>query len=50
MMMHMTKHGVFTPRNMQKYVGSSLPTFRSSWELKAFISLDKNDKILKWRL
>lgn len=43
-----TKHGVYTPKNMKKYIGSSLPVFRSSWELKAFISLDNNDKILKW--
>ena len=43
-----TRHGVYTPKNLSKYIGSSLPVFRSSWELKAFISLDKNDKILKW--
>jgi len=43
-----TKHGVYKPQNMQKYIGSSLPVFRSSWELKAFMSLDKNEKILKW--
>ncbi len=43
-----TKHGTYKPQNMQKYIGNSLPVFRSSWELKAFMSLDKNDKILKW--
>ncbi len=43
-----TKHGTYTPINKEKYIGSGLPTFRSSWELKAFMSLDRNDKILRW--
>jgi len=43
-----TKHGVYKPVNLNKYMGSTLPKFRSSWELKAFMSLDKNDKILRW--
>jgi len=43
-----TKHGVYKPQNLQKYIGSSLPVFRSSWELKAFMSLDRNPKILRW--
>ena len=43
-----TRHGVYRPQNMGKYIGSSLPVFRSSWELKAFMSLDRNSKILRW--
>lgn len=33
---------------MSKYVGKQLPIYRSSWELRAFMSLDKNNNILKW--
>lgn len=43
-----TKHGVFTPHNIAKYVGSQLPVYRSSWELRAFMALDRNEKILRW--
>lgn len=43
------KQGTYTPINMQKYMGKALPTFRSGWQVKAFIALDKNDKIIKWR-
>ncbi len=43
-----TKHGTYTPINVDKYCGRSLPIYRSGWELKAFISLDKNPKIKKW--
>jgi hypothetical protein len=44
------KQGSYTPLCKDKYVGTALPVFRSGWELKAFISLDKNPKIIKWRL
>ena len=43
-----TRKGVYKPANRSKYIGKDLPIFRSSWELKAFMALDKNDKILKW--
>jgi hypothetical protein len=46
--MHGIKRGIYTPQNIQKYIGKNLPTYRSSWELKAFISLDRNPKISKW--
>lgn len=42
------KQGTYTPICKDKYVGKSLPIFRSGWELKAFIQLDRNPKILKW--
>ena len=34
--------------NMKKYVGKKLPIYRSTWELRAFISLDKNPNIVRW--
>lgn len=40
--------GTFKPLNPSKYIGKTLPIFRSSWEAKAFISLDKNQKVIKW--
>ena len=43
-----TKHGVFTPKNLAKYVGTQLPVYRSSWELRAFMALDRNENIAKW--
>lgn len=46
--MRNTKKGVYTPKNLNKYIGKNLPVFRSSWELRAFISLDRNEKISKW--
>lgn len=34
--------------NLKKYVGKKLPIYRSTWELRAFISLDKNPNIARW--
>ena len=42
------KQGIYTPQNMSKYIGAQLPKYRSSWELRAFMALDKNEKILRW--
>ena len=42
------KSGTYTPKNQLKYIGKQLPHYRSGWELKAFISLDNNLKVLKW--
>lgn len=42
------KQGTYTPICKDKYVGKSLPKYRSGWELKAFIQLDRNPKIIKW--
>lgn len=44
----MSKKGQYTPQNLKKYIGSKLPIFRSTWELRAFISLDRNENIIKW--
>lgn len=46
--MRNTKKGIYTPINLSKYIGNQMPRYRSSWQLKAFISLDKNDKVLHW--
>ena len=49
MMFHPTaKTGVYQPKNRSKYIGQQSPIFRSSWQLQAFVSLDKNPKILRW--
>lgn len=42
------KQGTYTPINKLKYVGLALPKYRSGWEVKAFIALDKNPKIIRW--
>ena len=42
------KQGTYTPINQDKYIGKALPIFRSGWEVKAFIALDRNDKIIRW--
>ena len=34
--------------NIKKYVGKKLPIYRSTWELRAFISLDKNANVVRW--
>ena len=41
------KHGQYTPMNLKKYIGKKLPIYRSTWELRAFISLDRNENVLK---
>lgn len=42
------KQGTYNPINAAKYIGKAKPIFRSSWEVKAFIALDRNPKIIKW--
>jgi hypothetical protein len=46
--MRNTKKGIYLPQNPSKYIGKQQPRYRSSWELKAFISLDKNPKVIHW--
>lgn len=42
-------HGRFIPQNPQKYVGDVRQIFfRSSWEYKFFLWLDKNNAVLRW--
>lgn len=40
--------GYFQPSNPKKYVGNGYPIYRSSWEKRVFIWLDKHPSILKW--
>lgn len=40
--------GAFTPKNLNKYVGSKLPFSRSSWEWVFMTFLDTNPSVLQW--
>lgn len=42
------RQGVYTVRNPAKYVGKSLPRYRSGWELTFMMFLDSNDNIVQW--
>ena len=42
------KQGTFIPKNKEKYIGKINPTYRSSWELRAFIWADNSPSILSW--
>lgn len=45
---HNFAKGKFYPKNTQKYIGLSSPTYRSSWELTFMNFCDTNPNILKW--
>jgi hypothetical protein len=40
--------GTYTPRNPEKYIGSHVPYYRSSWELRLFRFFDVNEHVLQW--
>ena len=40
--------GIFTPKNVQKYVGKHTPRYRSGWELTFMMFLDSNSSIIQW--
>jgi hypothetical protein len=40
--------GKFTPKNPQKYIGKSTPTYRSGWELTFMTFCDSNDNVIYW--
>eukprot|EP01047_Picozoa_sp_COSAG01_P106055 COSAG01_NODE_35203_length_535_cov_1.513761_1_plen_77_part_10 len=42
------RQGRYKPINREKYVDSSDPVYRSSWELKFFKWADSNNRVLKW--
>lgn len=42
------KQGIYRPQNPQKFIGKTLPTYRSSYELKFFRWADSNPNILAW--
>jgi hypothetical protein len=41
-------HGIFQPKNPQKYVGNKSPTYRSSWEFVFMQFCDNNPAVLQW--
>jgi hypothetical protein len=43
-----TARGKFTPKNLEKYIGQKLPTYRSSWELSFMLFCDNNPSIENW--
>lgn len=40
--------GKFTPSNPKKYIGKTIPTYRSGWELTFMQFCDKNNSVLQW--
>ena len=40
--------GKFTVKNMDKYVGSKMPTYRSSWESAFMQFCDSHPSVVKW--
>jgi len=42
------RQGIFNPKNRNKYVGKSLPVYRSGWELKFFRWCDNNINVIEW--
>jgi len=40
--------GIYTPKNTEKYVGKSLPRYRSSWENMFMRFCDNNPAIIQW--
>jgi hypothetical protein len=40
--------GVYSPKNRNKYVGKSLPVWRSSWEAHFFRFLDEHQSVIQW--
>lgn len=42
------RQGLFKPKNVSKYLGKTLPVYRSGWELKFFRWCDDNDNVLEW--
>jgi hypothetical protein len=40
--------GIYKPKNLEKYVGKSLPRYRSSWENMFMRFCDHNPNIIQW--
>jgi hypothetical protein len=43
-----TKKGRYDLINPAKYMGTSIPVYKSKWEQRVFFALDKNPFILRW--
>lgn len=39
---------IYTPTNPEKYVGPTLPRYRSSWELTLFRLADRHPNVVSW--
>jgi hypothetical protein len=46
----MTKfhQGIYNPKNIDKYIGKKIPTFRSGWEQNFMIFLDNHPSVTGW--
>jgi hypothetical protein len=42
------KHKIFTPINIDKYMGQVYPIARSSWEIQYMQWLDMNPNVIEW--
>jgi hypothetical protein len=42
------RQGVYTVKNLQKYVGAGQPRYRSGWEMTFMMFLDNNENIVQW--
>lgn len=42
------KQGIYQPINKEKYVGDKLPIYRSGYEMKLCVWLDKTPTVKKW--
>lgn len=40
--------GKYTPKNPDKYIGKTTPTYRSGWELTFMTFCDSNSNVLYW--
>ena len=40
--------GKFTPKNAEKYIGSRIPTYRSSWEFAFMKFCDEHPSVQQW--
>ena len=47
-MSHKFANDTYTPKNADKYLGNTMPRYRSSWELSFMQFCDRNPHILKW--
>lgn len=43
-----TSHGIYQPKNKEKYIGTKTICWRSSWELQFMSWADNNPNIIKW--
>ena len=42
------RQGIYTIKNVGKYVGKNKPRYRSGWEMTFMMFLDNNDNIINW--